>query len=106
RAPGGAAPRGDRGAGRRRPVRPGRGGAGGGEVSWLLVAALAIPAIGAAAAAAVPARSDRLGRLVGTLAAALTVVVVAWLPVARTPAAPGDAAIRPWSALDVAWVPG
>src|SRR5439155_26765310 len=45
-------------------------------------------------------------RLVGTLAAALTVVVVAWLAVARTPAAPGDAAIRPWSALDVAWVPG
>jgi NADH-quinone oxidoreductase subunit M len=78
----------------------------------LLVAALAVPALGAAVAAAVP--RDRAARLVGTVAAGLTLLVTvalatgdrgwtAYGPWAADGAAP---AVRPWHRLDVSWVPG
>ncbi|MFJ8580317.1 NuoM family protein [Micromonospora sp. NPDC093277] len=73
---------------------------------FLLVAVLAVPAVGAVAVAATP--GDRAGRLVGTVAAALT--LLASLPlfagadgwVGHGPAP----AVRPWYELDLPWVPG
>ncbi len=73
----------------------------------LLVATLAVPAVGALLAAVTP---ERAGKLIGTLAAAVTFGLAVAL-------APGNAdwtfsgpdgapAIRPWHSLDVAWVPG
>ncbi|WNM42576.1 NADH-quinone oxidoreductase subunit M [Micromonospora halotolerans] len=73
---------------------------------FLLVAVLAVPALGAVAAAAVP--GDRAGRLVGTAAAALTLL-------AALPLAGGDhgwfgygprPAVQAWHQVDVSWVPG
>ncbi|SCL40666.1 NADH dehydrogenase subunit M [Micromonospora pallida] len=72
---------------------------------FLLVAVLALPALGAAVAAALP---DRVGRLAGTAAAALTLVAAALLAsgdsgwTAYTASTPG---VLPWHRLDVAWVP-
>ncbi|MCI4062816.1 NADH-quinone oxidoreductase subunit M [Micromonospora sp. R77] len=72
----------------------------------LLVAVLAVPALGAVAVAAV--RHDRAARLVGTVAAALTLL-------ATLPLAGGDhgwfgygprPAVQPWHQLDLPWVPG
>jgi NADH-quinone oxidoreductase subunit M len=60
-----------------------------------LVATLAVPAVGALLAAALP---DRIGRIVGTVAAAVTLVVSAALY--------RDTADRPWHDLNVSWVPG
>ena len=73
----------------------------------LLVAVLALPALGAVAVAATP--RDRTARLVGTVAAALTLLAavplvfggrgwVAW--------SAGAPAVRPWHQLDLPWVPG
>ncbi|MET8230824.1 NADH-quinone oxidoreductase subunit M [Micromonospora sp. NPDC005298] len=73
----------------------------------LLVAVLAVPALGAVAVAATP--RDRPARLVGTVAAALTLLAavplvfggrswVAW--------SAGAPAVRPWHQLDLPWVPG
>ncbi|MBM0231915.1 NADH-quinone oxidoreductase subunit M [Micromonospora sp. STR1_7] len=73
----------------------------------LLVAVLAVPALGAVAVAATP--RDRAARLVGTVAAALTLLAavplvfggrswVAW--------SAGAPAVRPWHQLDLPWVPG
>ncbi|MHA4948854.1 complex I subunit 4 family protein [Micromonospora sp. SD19] len=73
----------------------------------LLVAVLALPALGAVAVAATP--RDRAARLVGTIAAALTLLAavplvfggrgwVAW--------SAGAPAVRPWHQLDLPWVPG
>ncbi|MDG4761896.1 NADH-quinone oxidoreductase subunit M [Micromonospora sp. WMMD710] len=73
----------------------------------LLVAVLAVPALGAVAVAATP--RDRAARLVGTVAAALTLLAavplvfggrswVAW--------SAGEPAVRPWHQLDLPWVPG
>ncbi|SCE77356.1 NADH dehydrogenase subunit M [Micromonospora viridifaciens] len=75
---------------------------------FLLVAVLAVPALGAVAAAAIP--GDRAGRLVGTVAAALT--LLATLPLVgggddhgwfRYGPMPG---VLPWHELDLPWVPG
>jgi len=76
----------------------------------LLLAVLAVPAAGAFAAAALPARFDRAGRIVGTVAAALTFVASVLLAVRpglwlRSGWGVGPA-IRPWHEFDVAWVPG
>ncbi|MFF0368355.1 NuoM family protein [Micromonospora sp. NPDC005087] len=73
----------------------------------LLVAVLALPALGAVAVAATP--RDRTARLVGTVAATLTLLAavplvfggrswVAW--------SAGAPAVRPWHQLDLPWVPG
>ncbi|MEU7973273.1 NADH-quinone oxidoreductase subunit M [Micromonospora sp. NPDC049089] len=73
----------------------------------LLVAVLAVPALGAVAVAATP--RDRAARLVGTVAAALTLLAavplvfggrgwVAW--------STDEPAVRPWHQLDLPWVPG
>ncbi|MEU8010394.1 complex I subunit 4 family protein [Micromonospora parva] len=73
----------------------------------LLVAVLVLPALGAVAVAATP--RDRAARLVGTVAAALTLLAavplvfggrgwVAW--------SAGAPAVRPWHQLDLPWVPG
>ncbi|MDG4783944.1 NADH-quinone oxidoreductase subunit M [Micromonospora sp. WMMD961] len=73
----------------------------------LLVAVLAVPALGAVAVAATP--RDRAARLVGTVAAALTLLAsvplvfggrgwIAWSADAT--------AVRPWHQLDLQWVPG
>jgi NADH-quinone oxidoreductase subunit M len=71
-----------------------------------LVATLALPAAGAVAAASVPARLDRVGRLAGTGAAALTLVASLLLLTGGTP--PGSRAnpIRPWHSIDVPWASG
>jgi NADH-quinone oxidoreductase subunit M len=71
-----------------------------------LVAALVLPAAGAVAAAVTPARLDRLGRIAGTAAAALTFVATLLLLAGGEPPAGRSAAIRPWHALDLPWVPG
>jgi NADH-quinone oxidoreductase subunit M len=63
-----------------------------------LVATLAVPAVGALLVAALPSRADRAGRLVGTVAAAITLVVSAALY--------RDTADRLWHDLNVSWVPG
>ncbi|MFJ2083926.1 NuoM family protein [Micromonospora chokoriensis] len=73
----------------------------------LLVAVLAVPALGAVAVAAIP--RDRAARLVGTVAAALTLLAAVPLVfggrgwVAWSADAP---AVRPWHQLDLPWVPG
>ncbi|RAO57800.1 complex I subunit 4 family protein [Micromonospora saelicesensis] len=73
----------------------------------LLVAVLAVPALGAVAVAATP--RDRAARLVGTVAAALTLLAAVPLVfggrgwVAWSADAP---AVRPWHQLDLPWVPG
>jgi NADH-quinone oxidoreductase subunit M len=72
----------------------------------LLVATLAVPAAGAVAVAAVPAHRDRLGRVAGTVAAALTFVATLVLMAGRQPQGSSHAPIRPWHALDLPWVPG
>ncbi len=75
-------------------------------MSAVLVLVLAIPALGAVVAAALPARADRAGRVVGTLAAALTFGISVPLAVRTEPAGSGARGIHPWQQLDVAWVPG
>ncbi|MGQ5259564.1 complex I subunit 4 family protein [Micromonospora sp. ZYX-F-536] len=73
----------------------------------LLVAVLAVPALGAVAVAATP--RDRAARLVGTVAAALTLVAAvplvfgdrSWFAWSA-----GSPALRPWHELDLPWVPG
>jgi NADH-quinone oxidoreductase subunit M len=71
-----------------------------------LVAVLLVPALGALAAAAVPSRFDRVGRIVGTLAATLTLVLVIPLLTGDRPSFGGaGSAIRPWHQVDVSWVP-
>ncbi|KIR62946.1 complex I subunit 4 family protein [Micromonospora haikouensis] len=71
----------------------------------LLVAALAVPAVGAAVVALLP--GDRAARVVGTVAAGLT--LLATLPLAtgdRSWTAYGvNPAVRPWHRLDLPWVP-
>ncbi|MFG1935410.1 complex I subunit 4 family protein [Micromonospora tulbaghiae] len=72
----------------------------------LLVAVVAVPALGALATALVP--GDRAGRVVGTVAAAVTLL-------AALPLVAGDhgwfgygprPAVQPWHQLDLPWVPG
>ncbi|MEV7985179.1 NADH-quinone oxidoreductase subunit M [Micromonospora sp. NPDC085948] len=73
----------------------------------LLVAVLAVPALGAVAVAATP--RDRAARLVGTVAAALTLLAAVPLVFDRRGwfAWSADApAVRPWHHLDLPWVPG
>ncbi|MET8044833.1 NADH-quinone oxidoreductase subunit M [Micromonospora sp. NPDC005215] len=73
----------------------------------LLVAVLAVPALGAVAVAATP--RDRAARLVGTVAAALTLLAAVplvfggrgWLAWSAD-----GPAVRPWHQLDLPWVPG
>ncbi|MEV4710735.1 NADH-quinone oxidoreductase subunit M [Micromonospora sp. NPDC049374] len=77
---------------------------------FLLVSVLAVPALGALAVAATP--RDRAARIVGTVAAALTLVATVWLLAGRdtawsTYAPQGTAgAVRPWHSIDLPWVPG
>ncbi|MFE0531275.1 NuoM family protein [Micromonospora parva] len=73
----------------------------------LLVAVLALPAVGAVAVAATP--RDRAARLVGTVAAALTLLAAVPLVFGRRDwlVWSGDEpAVRPWHQLDLPWVPG
>ncbi|WP_406040628.1 NADH-quinone oxidoreductase subunit M [Micromonospora sp. NBC_00898] len=73
---------------------------------FLLVAVLAVPALGAVAVAATP--HDRAARLVGTVAAALTLLATlplvggdhGWFGYGPSPA------VQPWHRLDRPWVPG
>ncbi|NLU77117.1 NADH-quinone oxidoreductase subunit M [Micromonospora sp. HNM0581] len=75
---------------------------------FLLLAVLAVPAFGALAVAAIP--RDRAARLVGVIAATLTLVAAVALPVGRnqgwTAYAATAAAVRPWHAVDLPWAPG
>ncbi|GIJ26278.1 NADH-quinone oxidoreductase subunit M [Micromonospora qiuiae] len=74
---------------------------------FLLVAVLAVPALGALAVAAVP--RDRAARVVGTVAAALTLVAALALFANRggwSVYGPTPPAVRPWHSLDLPWVPG
>jgi len=76
-------------------------------VNALLIAVLAVPAAGALTAAALPARADRAGRVIGTVAAALTFVASALLALRRVPSSgAGGPTIQPWHSLDLPWVPG
>ncbi|MFG2102993.1 NuoM family protein [Micromonospora echinaurantiaca] len=74
---------------------------------FLLVAVLAVPALGAVAVAATP--RDRAARVIGTVAAAVTLLAAALLALGDrtwsgyTPVAP---AVRPWHRVDLPWVPG
>ncbi|SCE88439.1 complex I subunit 4 family protein [Micromonospora chokoriensis] len=73
----------------------------------LLVAVLAVPALGAVAVAAIP--RDRAARLVGTVAAALTLLAAVPLVFGGRGWAAWSAdapAVRPWHQLDLQWVPG
>ncbi len=76
----------------------------------LLLAVLVLPAAGALLAAAVPGRYDRVGRVVGTGAAALAFLASVGLLFHRSDylgagAHGGSPVIAPWHELDVAWVP-
>ncbi|MEW2381128.1 NADH-quinone oxidoreductase subunit M [Micromonospora sp. NPDC047707] len=81
---------------------------------FLLVAVLAVPALGAAAVAAIP--HDRAARVVGVVAAALTLLAAVPLPVGRErgwfayaplpPSPEAAVAIHPWHQVDAPWVPG
>ncbi|MBQ1048771.1 NADH-quinone oxidoreductase subunit M [Micromonospora sp. C51] len=77
---------------------------------FLLVSVLAVPALGALAVAATP--RDRAARIVGMVAAALTLVAAVSLVGGRNGTwstyAPQDAAgaVRPWHSVDLPWVPG
>src|SRR6185312_9534002 len=109
-APGGAAPSRRRRPGRRPSDRPGRRRAGSYPMTFgqvLLVAVLVVPAVGAVAVAATP--RDRAARIIGTIAAALTLLAAvplvfggrgwfAW--------SAGTPAVRPWHQVDLPWVPG
>ena len=72
----------------------------------LLVAVVAVPALGALATAVVP--GDRAGRVVGTVAAALTLLATlplvggehGWFGYGPRPA------VQPWHQVDLPWVPG
>jgi NADH-quinone oxidoreductase subunit M len=73
----------------------------------LLVAVLAVPALGAVAVAAIP--RDRAARLVGTVAAALTLLAAVPLVFGRPDAhlsSSDEIAVHPWLELDRPWVPG
>jgi NADH-quinone oxidoreductase subunit M len=70
----------------------------------LLIATLALPALGALLAAALPARIDRVGRILATIAAALAFLASLALGLDRHP--PASGVIRPWHQLDVSWAPG
>ena len=73
----------------------------------LLVAVLALPALGAVAVAATP--RDRAARLVGTVAAALTLLAAVPLVFDRrgwVVWSGNEPAVRPWHELDLPWVPG
>jgi NADH-quinone oxidoreductase subunit M len=75
--------------------------------SALLVLTLGAPALGALVAAAAPARRDRLGRLAGTVAAAVALLASLGLylgPASRPLPVPG-APLRPWHQIDVPWAP-
>jgi NADH-quinone oxidoreductase subunit M len=80
----------------------------------LLLAVLVVPALGALVASAVPASADRAGRVIATVAAAVSFVASAWLIAWRgTGTWLGDApqtgaapAIRPWVDVNLPWVPG
>jgi NADH-quinone oxidoreductase subunit M len=67
----------------------------------VLIATLVLPALGALLAVAV--RDDRAGRLVATVAAFLTLVAAAVLPIGRASGA--GAGLNPWHDVDVPWVP-
>jgi NADH-quinone oxidoreductase subunit M len=72
----------------------------------LLIATLAVPAIGAILAVLAP---ERTGKLLGTIAAAITLgCAIALAPGNGDWSFGGDGlpAIRPWHSLDVSWVPG
>ncbi|MEU8182532.1 NADH-quinone oxidoreductase subunit M [Micromonospora sp. NPDC049044] len=73
----------------------------------LLVAVLAVPALGAVAVAATP--RDRAARLVGTVAAALTLLAAVALVFGRRDWlvwSDNGPAVFPWHYLDLPWVPG
>jgi NADH-quinone oxidoreductase subunit M len=87
----------------------------------LLVATLALPALGALGAAVLPARADRAGRLVATVAAALAFaasVALYWRRSTSVRVPPmsgisnngavrtGPGGIVPWHELNLRWVPG
>ncbi|GIJ75867.1 NADH-quinone oxidoreductase subunit M [Micromonospora phaseoli] len=77
---------------------------------FLLVAVLALPALGALLVAATP--GDRLARMVGTVAAALTLVAAVALVAGRDAGWSGyladdvAGAVLPWHSVDLPWVPG
>ena len=75
----------------------------------LLVGTLAVPALGAAVLALLPARLDRAARIAGTAVAAVTLIPIGLLPLARghawTAYSANPLAVRPWAELDVSWVP-
>ncbi|MGN9776214.1 complex I subunit 4 family protein [Micromonospora sp. H33] len=81
---------------------------------FLLVAVLAVPALGAVAVAATP--HDRAARVVGVVAAALTLLATLPLPAGRErgwfayaplpPSPEAAVAIHPWHQIDLPWVPG
>ncbi|WP_433529964.1 complex I subunit 4 family protein [Micromonospora sp. CA-263727] len=75
---------------------------------FLLVAVLAVPALGALAVAATP--RDRAARVVGTVAAALTLVAAVALLAGRDAGwvsyRPTQPAVLPWHSVDLPWVPG
>ncbi|GAA0515940.1 NADH-quinone oxidoreductase subunit M [Paractinoplanes deccanensis] len=74
-----------------------------------LVAVVLLPAVGAGVVAVFPARLDRAARITGTAFAAVTLLPIILLPFARQAgwtaytASPG--ALRPWTEVDVSWVP-
>ncbi|MFV2099785.1 complex I subunit 4 family protein [Micromonospora sp. LOL_024] len=72
----------------------------------LLVAVLAVPVLGALAVAATP--GDRVARVVGTVAAGLTLVAAVALVGGRSGYSTDDTAgaVRPWHSVDLPWVPG
>jgi len=73
----------------------------------ILVAVLAIPAVFAIVVAALPARFDRVGRILATVAAGLTFAASLALAVRTQPDRlfVGEA-IRPWQEVNYPWVPG
>jgi NADH-quinone oxidoreductase subunit M len=68
----------------------------------LLLVTLATPILGAVAAAGLPAEDDRVGRILGTVVAGVTFLVSVSLVLDR----PTDRSPRPWSEVELMWVPG
>ena len=78
-------------------------------MSAFLVAVLLVPALGAAVIALFPRRLDHAARVTGTIFAAVALIPIAVLPFARDDAwtsySVTPLAVRPWTELDLSWVP-
>jgi NADH-quinone oxidoreductase subunit M len=71
-----------------------------------LIAVVLLPALGAGVVALFPRRLDRTARIIGTAFAGITLLPIIALPFAHGDEwTPDPLAVRPWTEVDVSWVP-